>query len=469
MAWSGYNQEDSLIFNQSSIDRGLFRSDSYKTTCAKEDVRPKKGLYETISRGESRRGRRSHKLDTDGLPPTGTRMTSEDVLIGKTCKRAIPGVQASVTDHSTLASKATGTVDRVLLTDDIHGRRQVSVRTRSTRIPEVGDKFCYAPEHEYLTARGWMPVADAKVGDRLAVYDPAAKTFAYEPVLETHDYSVVDEPMYEVDTTQISLKVTMNHKLYVKKRSTANDFQLLEAREAFGKRVRFLKNCPQGLDATQHNDPPCPTPVKNIDAWLYFFGFFCADGRTSGRCTVIAQQRPSESYQPSHATSHADICAAIEACGLRPSVGRATISISSQALCEFLAPLSVGASNKFLPDWCFQMSKPHSACLLKGLIAGGCTGPGGTSRLRDDVQRLALHVGLSANVSLACEGAAQNWRVEFIPTQNTNQPAINGVQHDKITTYTGSVHCVTVRTGIVYVRRKGKPVWCGNSSRHGQK
>ena len=45
--YTGYNQEDSLIFNQSSIDRGLFRSDSYKTTCAKEDVRPKKGLYET--------------------------------------------------------------------------------------------------------------------------------------------------------------------------------------------------------------------------------------------------------------------------------------------------------------------------------------------------------------------------------------------------------------------------------------
>jgi DNA-directed RNA polymerase beta subunit len=138
MSWSLYNQEDSLIFNQSSIDRGLFRSDSYKTTSAKEDIRPKKGIYETIKRGESRRGKRAFKLDTDGLPPVGTMMRAEDVLIGKLCERKMPGVPPTVSDQSITAAKATGTVDRVLLTDDIHGRRVVNVRTRSTRVPQVG-------------------------------------------------------------------------------------------------------------------------------------------------------------------------------------------------------------------------------------------------------------------------------------------------------------------------------------------
>eukprot|EP00965_Chrysotila_dentata_P185608 6127957-Pleurochrysis_carterae.AAC.1 len=31
------------------------------------------------------------------------------------------------------------------------------------------------------------------------------------------------------------------------------------------------------------------------------------------------------------------------------------------------------------------------------------------------------------------------------------------------------VFCVTVRTGVLLVRRRSKIIWCGNSSRHGQK
>ncbi len=35
--YTGYNQEDSLIFNQSSIDRGLFRSVFYRSYTDKEE------------------------------------------------------------------------------------------------------------------------------------------------------------------------------------------------------------------------------------------------------------------------------------------------------------------------------------------------------------------------------------------------------------------------------------------------
>ena len=33
--------------------------------------------------------------------------------------------------------------------------------------------------------------------------------------------------------------------------------------------------------------------------------------------------------------------------------------------------------------------------------------------------------------------------------------------------YKGTVHCLTVSTGIFMVRENGKPVWTGNSNRHG--
>ena len=39
-SYSGYNQEDSIIFNQSAIDRGLFRSTFYRTY--KDDEKKKR-------------------------------------------------------------------------------------------------------------------------------------------------------------------------------------------------------------------------------------------------------------------------------------------------------------------------------------------------------------------------------------------------------------------------------------------
>lgn len=40
---------------------------------------------------------------------------------------------------------------------------------------------------------------------------------------------------------------------------------------------------------------------------------------------------------------------------------------------------------------------------------------------------------------------------------------------ERIERYTGKVYCVEVPSHVFYVRRNGKPVWTGNSSRHGQK
>jgi hypothetical protein len=35
--------------------------------------------------------------------------------------------------------------------------------------------------------------------------------------------------------------------------------------------------------------------------------------------------------------------------------------------------------------------------------------------------------------------------------------------HTKLVPYDGTVHCVQVPNGVLYVRRNGKPLWCGNS------
>ncbi|KAF6145425.1 hypothetical protein GIB67_032548 [Kingdonia uniflora] len=150
--YSGYNQEDSVIMNQSSIDRGFFRSLFFRS------YRDEEKRMGTLIKEEFGRPNRDNtmgmrhgsydKLDDDGLAPPGTRCSGEDVIIGKTSPIAqdesSQGQPSRYTrrDHSTsLRHSESGMVDQVLLTTNADGLRFVKVRIRSVRIPQIGDKF----------------------------------------------------------------------------------------------------------------------------------------------------------------------------------------------------------------------------------------------------------------------------------------------------------------------------------------
>ncbi|GFP95506.1 DNA-directed RNA polymerase ii subunit rpb2 [Phtheirospermum japonicum] len=135
--YSGYNQEDSLIMKQSSIDRGFFCSLFFRSyrdeekkigTLVKEDFgRPNKESTLGMRHGSY------DKLDDDGFAPPGTRVSGDDVIIGKTT--SLPpeeaqgkSVRFTNKDHSTsLRHSETGIVDQVLLTTNADGLRFVKV------------------------------------------------------------------------------------------------------------------------------------------------------------------------------------------------------------------------------------------------------------------------------------------------------------------------------------------------------
>jgi DNA-directed RNA polymerase II subunit RPB2 len=176
--YSGYNQEDSMMMNQSSIDRGFFRSAFYR--CYRAEEKRAGALVQEVIEVPDRattvamRHGTYDKLDADGIAPPGTRVSGEDVVIGKTVPlpEEAPGVAQRFTKRDVsvcLRNSESGVVDAVAVTTGADGQRFVKMRVRSVRVPQVGDKFAsrhgqkgtigitYTQEDMPWTAEGTVP------------------------------------------------------------------------------------------------------------------------------------------------------------------------------------------------------------------------------------------------------------------------------------------------------------------------
>ena len=153
MSFTGYNIEDALIMNKSSVDRGLARSTFFRLYTTTEYRYPG-GQQDKITIPPSNvrgyRGPRAYeKLDEDGIVSPETPVKGGDVLIGKISPPRFMVMEEYAVSRGFTRQDASvvtrhgekGVVDTVMLTTDIEGNKLVKVRVRDLRIPELGDKF----------------------------------------------------------------------------------------------------------------------------------------------------------------------------------------------------------------------------------------------------------------------------------------------------------------------------------------
>jgi len=149
MTHSGYNQEDSLLFNEGSIKRGLFQATIFNTI--KDEDKKIHGDEEIRCRPDKDKTKgmkyaNYDKVNENGVLPENTRIVNRDIIISKVLP--IKGARndhtktIKYTDQSVMYRTNEETyVDKNMIDRNGEGYNFCKVRVRSVRQPDIGDKF----------------------------------------------------------------------------------------------------------------------------------------------------------------------------------------------------------------------------------------------------------------------------------------------------------------------------------------
>jgi len=510
MTHTGYNQEDSVLVNKGSIDRGLFMATIYHTekdedkNIIRDEIircKPDKTKTKGIKFGNY------DKLNNQGFIPENSLVENRDVIIAKIIpikeNRNDPTKVIKYEDQSkTFRTTEETYIDKNYTGRNGDGYNFAKVRVRILRKPNYGDKFCALPTQQVLTDHGWMQICDIDITKHKVCSIGTDGNMIYEYPTAKFEYDHNDK-MYSIKNKQIEIVCTLNHRLYVQKRNGKN-YELIEAKDVMGKMVRFQKSL-------ENTYPDVPT-IRigdidyDMDTWLQFVGLFISDGSCDTNVNGIYITALKERKIELNTTI-------FEKLGVNYSYhnsGNFYISGSKYPhVYEEFKKLGVGALNKYLPDFIWNLSKRQSIILLEALLQGdGHTmkykdedefSRYGTIsiRLANDISRLAVHCGWSGIIKIAEEpsGIARTgkrnlgsragtevsiiqkhtyYKVSIIRKQN--QPWINKKKNEsnkeELIDYNGKVYCIEMPSSHTYYMRETEnspSLIIGNSSRHGQK
>jgi len=148
-SYGGYNVEDSILFNEGSINRGMFNTTYFNMYESREESTKVAGSnidtrfvnIESKNVVGKKPGYDYSLLDANGLIRENTPLDDRKIVIGKVTTNITN--QDSFSDASISPKKGQlGYVDKAFITEGEEGFRIAKVRIREERQPAQGDKFC---------------------------------------------------------------------------------------------------------------------------------------------------------------------------------------------------------------------------------------------------------------------------------------------------------------------------------------
>ena len=367
----------------------------------------------------------------------------------------------------------------------------------------VKDKIhCLTLDHEVLTLDGWKPIGDITVNDKVATL--SNNSLEYQCPTHTWKYDDYEGEMYHIKNQSVDLSVTAKHRMWVSKLKGPrggvewSNYDFEEAKDIVGKHRKYKKDA-------EWNKPDyqfiLPSSVKkgvqtnekymDMNSFLIFFGIWYAEGWASGHdrygriAISVNKQRVKDALFP-----------ALEKLGIETIFDEKAqkLYVSDNQLYHYMKPLSVGAPQKKMPSWVFELSLTQTRLLIESMVLGDgfymknnrFAYYSSSKDIADQVQQLCLHAGWASIISTHFKAGEQKvyindrevvnhhdlYRISIIksklnPAVNHSHVHTQKVQEEKFGIEKCPVMCITVPNEVFYVRRNGKAVWTGNSRSRG--
>lgn len=341
---------------------------------------------------------------------------------------------------------------------------------------------CYDEKTEVLTKGGWKSFKDLTKEDEVLTLNPQTREIEYQTPVRIFEYDY-DGEMIKITSNSLDLLVTPNHNMFIERATECSSKKYKQmfcrADELDPNRDRIPKtgewHCAEvkefvlpGISANGKRTPSQVLQRIKMDNWLKFLGIYLAGGSVDNG--KIAKQRYRVFISQTDKRKRKEIREMLNELPFNYSENEEGFVIYNKQLWTYLRSLG-DKHHKFIPKEFKQLPPEQLNILLNWMVMGDgnkCDQKGRrtrrfywttSERLADDIQELLLKVGSNGQKSidkkktdrcLISEHVSKNCYLRY-------KSFIDRVR------YRGKVYCCEVPNHVMYVRRNGKAVFCGNS------
>jgi len=324
------------------------------------------------------------------------------------------------------------------------------------RVPvrDTKEKYgCYDDATEVLTKDGWKFFKNLTLRDKLATLDIERRIEYQEPsTVIAYNYS---GDMHYMCSEQIDLCITPEHRVYT---FLNKKWSLVEVRYLEGDKEFLVTAHPQTVTQISLNfvipeykslDFPRPENVVKLDSWLFFLGHYVKEGSALGSAVTLIVPKNNKEILIRH----------LENLNYKYLINEGIenyhVHVFSYQLADWLIENCKDLANRRVPSFIFDLDSASISLFIDALFGSSDTFKHQSKLLLDDIQILLLYNGESGVIQNPDNAIIRNVKPTYVVLKESSGTV----------PYTGDVFCVQIPNEIVYVRRMGKPVWCGNSVR----